>query len=53
MVKERTGDGKTDYVCEECGYVYQERKWAEACEACCADNSACSIEITAHGTPPE
>ncbi len=53
MVRETTQDGKTVYVCEECDYVYQERHWAESCQAFCTENSACSIEITAHGTPPE
>ncbi len=53
MVKETTRDGTTVYVCEECGYLYQERDWAESCQAFCTEHSACSIEITAHGTPPE
>jgi hypothetical protein len=53
MVTETTHDGRTVYVCDECGYIYPEKKWAESCQTFCAENNACSIEITAHGTPPE
>ena len=53
MVRETTSNGRTVYACEECGFVYEEREWAEKCEAFCAERHACSIEITAHGTPPE
>ena len=53
MVRETTKDGKTVYACEECGFLYEDRQWAEKCQAFCAEHQACSIEITQHGVPPE
>ncbi|MGB9717003.1 MAG: DUF7128 family protein [Thermoproteota archaeon] len=48
MVKEVTKDGKILYVCEECGFAYEEKIWAEKCEKFCSKHHACSLEITSH-----
>ena len=53
MVKALQRDRKTVYACEECGFVYEDREWAEKCEAFCSEHQACNLEITQHGTPPE
>ena len=42
---------QTFYQCEECGFQYADKEWAEKCEAWCKEHSSCNIEITAHGTP--
>jgi len=42
------GAGKDLYQCEECGFHYEDREWAEKCEAWCREHKSCHIEITAH-----
>lgn len=51
MVKEIEKDGKTLYICEECGMAYEETEWAEKCQAWCSEHNTCHIEITAHAVP--
>jgi len=41
-------ENKELYQCEECGFHYENREWAEKCEAWCRDHKSCNIEITAH-----
>ncbi len=41
------------YQCEECGFKYVEKEWAEKCETWCKEHKSCNIEITAHGMPSE
>jgi beta-lactamase regulating signal transducer with metallopeptidase domain len=36
------------YKCPECGLEYQEKEWAEKCEAWCRKNKSCNLEITKH-----
>ena len=36
------------YQCPECGFHYEDREWAEKCEAWCREHKSCNIEITAH-----
>lgn len=52
MVKEISRNGQTFYACEECGFVYAEKKWAEKCQAWCSAHQTCNLEIIQHGTPP-
>ncbi len=39
------------YQCEECGFQYAEKEWAEKCETWCKEHQSCNIEITAHTIP--
>jgi predicted ATP-dependent serine protease len=48
MVKIVKRKDKTLYVCEECGFTYEEKMWAEKCEDFCSKHSSCSLEITSH-----
>jgi len=48
MVKKTTENGKTLYVCEECGLKYVKERLAEKCEAWCRENNSCNLEITKH-----
>lgn len=41
-------DQKTLYQCEECGFRYKDKEWAEKCEAWCREHHSCNLEITAH-----
>lgn len=41
------------YQCEECGFQYEDKEWAEKCEAWCKEHQSCNIEITAHAIPQE
>ena len=34
--------------CPECGLEYEEKEWADKCEAWCKEHKSCNIEITKH-----
>lgn len=53
MAKIIQKDNKELYQCKECGFQYEDKEWAEKCEAWCKEHQSCNIEITAHGMPPE
>lgn len=46
MVQETVHEGEVLHACEECGFAYDERELAEACEAYCRTHRSCSVEIT-------
>lgn len=41
-------NGKQLYQCPKCGFHYEDRNWAEKCEAWCQEHKSCNIEIAAH-----
>lgn len=53
MVKAIKKDDRGLYQCEECGFNYIDKDWAEKCEAWCREHSSCNIEITSHGLASE
>lgn len=53
VVKALKKNGKTLYVCERCGFTYEEREWANKCEQFCTKYGACSLEITGHAVQKE
>lgn len=48
MVKVIIQENKTLYQCEECGFHYEDREWAEKCETWCREHHSCNLEITSH-----
>ncbi len=48
MVKSVGRKGKEYYQCEECGFFYADKKWAEKCEDFCKEHNACDVEIIKH-----
>jgi hypothetical protein len=52
MTKIIQKDNKELHQCEECGFRYEDKEWAEKCEAWCKEHQSCNIEITAHAIPP-
>ena len=48
MVNVIQKDNHSSYQCEECGFHYEDKAWAEKCEAWCKEHHTCHIEITAH-----
>lgn len=48
MVREIKQEQKELYQCEECGFKYEEKGWAEKCEAWCKEHKSCNLEITSH-----
>ena len=48
MAKEIEKQGKKYFQCEECGFLYKDKKWAQKCEAFCKKHNSCSLEITKH-----
>ncbi|HEX9721842.1 MAG TPA: hypothetical protein VGA53_01115 [Candidatus Paceibacterota bacterium] len=48
MVETIKKDGSELYVCEECGFTYAEREWAEKCQAWCAEHKSCNLDIITH-----
>ena len=54
MVRKILGKDKKElYKCEECGYRYDEKEWAEKCESWCQEYKTCNVGIISHGYPPE
>ena len=52
MVKTLKQNNKDLYQCEACGYQYEEKEWADKCEAWCNKHHSCNLKITANGIPP-
>jgi len=48
MVKKIRKEGKLCFQCEECGFVYKDKEWAEKCEVWCKEHHSCNIEFTKH-----
>lgn len=36
------------YECSECGIQYEDKEWAEKCEAWCKEHHSCNLEIISH-----
>ncbi len=36
------------YRCPECGFQYNDKQWADKCEAWCKAHHTCNIEVTGH-----
>ncbi len=51
MVKELAKKEHQLFVCEMCGYAYEDRQWAEKCEAWCKKYQSCNLDITEHCVP--
>jgi len=47
-MREVKNDTATLYQCEECGFHYVAKEWAEKCEAWCKEHHTCNIEVTGH-----
>jgi len=48
MVKLVQKENKALHQCEECGFHYEDKEWAEKGEVWCRKHKSCNIEITAH-----
>jgi len=48
MVKIIEQENNKYYQCEACGLKYEEKDWAEKCEAWCRKNKSCNLEIIKH-----
>ncbi|MBI2626127.1 MAG: hypothetical protein HYW69_00865 [Candidatus Nealsonbacteria bacterium] len=48
MVKITQKENINLYQCEECGFYYKDKEWAEKCEAWCREHKSCNLEITSH-----
>lgn len=46
MVKKSRKDGRDIYLCEVCGFGYEDEETAEACQSYCSTHNSCSLEIT-------
>ena len=46
MVNELRKKGQTVYLCEACGFGYEDLDTAERCEQYCDTHGSCSLEIT-------
>ena len=53
MVKETKKSGETLYMCEECGFAYEQKEWAEKCQQWCKQYQSCILEITQHAVQSE
>lgn len=48
MVKEIHKKNQKYYLCEACGFGYDDVQTAIKCENFCKDHNSCSMEITKH-----
>lgn len=48
MVKEEMREGKKVYLCELCDFAYEDKGWAERCEAWCDRYKSCNLDIIQH-----
>ncbi len=46
MVMKHFQSGRRLYLCEECGFGYDDHTLAAACEQYCSTHQSCSMEIT-------
>lgn len=54
MVNKREEIDETYYVCEKCGLIYEDEKWAEQCEAWCTEHDgSCNLDIIQHAVNNE
>lgn len=54
MVQPQPQGGKEQiYQCKECGFKYQEKAWAEKCQAWCSEHKSCNLEIIQHAVQAE
>ena len=53
MVKTLKESGAELYQCEECGFKYREKEWAEKCQAWCAEHKSCNLGITQYAIQDE
>lgn len=53
MVKVMRQEDRELYQCEECGFRYAEKEWAERCEAWCREHKSCNLQIIAHAVTEE
>ena len=53
MVKELRKGDVTLYICEECGFAYEQKEWAEKCQEWCQEHQSCNLEIASHAVPVE
>jgi hypothetical protein len=53
MVRVAKSEGKTVFICEECGLAYEQKEWAEKCQQWCRENQSCNLEIIQHSVPLE
>ena len=51
MVREEKKNGKPLYICEECGFAYEEKEWAEKCQEWDEQHQTCNLEIIQHAVP--
>ncbi len=36
------------YICDECGFRYKDKEWAQKCGEWCKKYKSCNMEITKH-----
>lgn len=46
MVKNIDQNNRSCWQCQECGFKYAEKEWAEKCEVWCREHKTCNVEIT-------
>lgn len=48
MVKTIKKNDKELHQCEICKFLYEDKTWAEKCEAWCKKTNSCNTEIITH-----
>ncbi len=53
MVTELRRNNKTLYLCDACGFAYEEKELAQKCQRWCEEHNSCNLDITKHAVPLE
>lgn len=54
MVKESRRDDRIIYICEVCNVAYEDKEWAEKCQAWDELHpGSCNLEVVQHSIPLE
>jgi len=48
MVEETNFKRRIVFKCMKCGWMYEDKKWAEKCEDYCKKHNACRLDIVKH-----
>ena len=48
MTSEIIKNGKKTYQCDNCKLYFEDKEWADKCQAWCDEHHTCNVEITKH-----
>ncbi len=53
MVTELLKNSKKFYICDACGFAYEQKEQAQKCQRWCEEHNSCNLELTKYAVPLE